>query len=68
MNIIGALTTDRTFLLLTVVLCSQASHVPLQLANTLLLSPSSKEMSIQFLSEPKDDLPGPSLGGYWLPS
>lgn len=68
MNIPVAVTTDHTFLLLTDVSCSQASALPLQLADTLLLSPNSKEMSIQMLSEPKDDLPYPSLGGYWLPS
>lgn len=54
MNIIGAVTTDHIFLLLLTVLSrSQASALLLQLANTLLLSPSSKEMSIQILSGAK---------------
>lgn len=68
MNIIGGVTTDHTFLLLLTVLShSQASALLLQLANTLLLSPSSKEMSIQILSGAKGWPPRPHPGRVLAP-
>lgn len=44
----------------------QASALLPQLVNTLLLNYISSEMSVQMMSELKDDLSSPGLGEYWL--